>query len=147
MGKVIISIILAFRAYIALYLVWLGCRWLLATNSFSDLILNAVALEFILCLKDTLYATLMSRKNKHDVSTTKVLPGSPTRPAGVCVFVGTLLWMLVAVCWVLIYMGIPNATQGLQTVLPDYRWDLREVCSSWVDWRYCVSAVCPESPT
>ena len=144
-GMIIVLVVLP-RLAITLALIWLGCRWLLATNNFSDLILNAVALEFILCLKDALYATLMTRKNKLDLSTTKVLPSNPKQPAGLSVFVGAVLWMLLASLWVIIYMGIPHM-QGLQTILPEYRWDVQNVCSSWISWRYCVASVCPKAPT
>merc|ERR1719409_1588883 len=62
------------RVGIAGYLLWVGCRWLLATNNFGDLILNAVALEFILCIKEGLYATLMPFRNKKDLECTKIVP-------------------------------------------------------------------------
>ncbi|CAJ1381192.1 unnamed protein product, partial [Effrenium voratum] len=40
------------RWIIDVYLLWLGCRWLCATPNFGDLLLNSVALEFIVLLKD-----------------------------------------------------------------------------------------------
>mmetsp|Transcript_80071 Transcript_80071/g.162039 ORF Transcript_80071/g.162039 Transcript_80071/m.162039 type:complete len:367 (-) Transcript_80071:95-1195(-) len=127
------------RALITGVLTWLGCRWLLATDCFEDLILNAVALEFILHLKDTLYHTLMTRKNKLDLTTTKVLPATRRKPAGMHIFVGALVWMLVAAVWVCLYMGVPHKMQGMQTVLPDYKWDIADVCTPWVKLRYCVT--------
>merc|ERR1719343_1737994 len=72
MKGVIVFLVLLPRLLITLVLTWLGCRWLLATTNFADLILNAVALEFILLMKDALYGTLMTRKNKADVTTTKI---------------------------------------------------------------------------
>ena len=46
MKAIITFLVLLPRFGIACYLLWLGCRWLTATNNFADLILNAVALEF-----------------------------------------------------------------------------------------------------
>merc|ERR1712216_103915 len=40
---------------IALYLLFSGCKWLTATESFSDLILNALALEFIVGIDELLF--------------------------------------------------------------------------------------------
>mmetsp|Transcript_45226 Transcript_45226/g.96615 ORF Transcript_45226/g.96615 Transcript_45226/m.96615 type:complete len:374 (-) Transcript_45226:36-1157(-) len=147
MKVVIVTLVILPRALITMVLTWLGCRWLLATNNFADLILNAVALEFILTMKEMLYHTLMTRKNKGDVGTTKLRPAIQKENAGVFVFVGAALWIVVAAAWVALYMGIPHKMEGLQLVLPDYRWDVHEVCTAWVEWRYCVAEVCPASPS
>merc|ERR1719235_170054 len=55
----ILVLVLLPRFVITCALLWLGCRWLAATNDFSDLVLNAVALEFLLMLKELLYHTLV----------------------------------------------------------------------------------------
>merc|ERR1719163_1784339 len=60
------------RVGIALYLLWIGCRWLLATNNFSDIILNAVALEFVLLFKDAIYLALVPTRNRIDLENTKI---------------------------------------------------------------------------
>merc|ERR1712190_387168 len=52
------------RILIDLVLLWLGCRWLAATASFSDVLLNAIALEFILLLKDLVYNAVVPRRNQ-----------------------------------------------------------------------------------
>mmetsp|Transcript_28368 Transcript_28368/g.60139 ORF Transcript_28368/g.60139 Transcript_28368/m.60139 type:complete len:379 (+) Transcript_28368:75-1211(+) len=146
MKGLITTLVILPRLAIALVLTWLGCRWLLATTDFADLILNAVALEFILGMKEVLYETLMTRKNKDDVDTTKILPAVGVEEAGIRIFVGAVAWIVLAAVWVLLYMGIPHKMEGLQLVLPDYRWDVHDVCTAWIAWRYCVAEVCPASP-
>mmetsp|Transcript_77977 Transcript_77977/g.172814 ORF Transcript_77977/g.172814 Transcript_77977/m.172814 type:complete len:377 (-) Transcript_77977:99-1229(-) len=142
----IMMLVIIPRLCITGYLLWVGCRWLLATNNFSDLILNAVALEFILVLKELIYRSLMTLRNKLDLGRTKVLPRYPKEQATVQAFTRTIVYGLLAVLWVVIYMGIPHVFNGFQTVLPDYKWDVNEACESWRDWRYCVDEPCPTSP-
>jgi len=134
------------RVSITLYLLWVGCRWLLATNSFGDLILNAVALEFILLLKDTLYTALVPNKTRFDVENTKIQPVSKLHHSTMISFVSTMGLAVVAAAWVLLYMGIPGYIDGIQGVLPEYKWDIHKLCVSWIDWRYCVDPPCPASP-
>merc|ERR1711974_437776 len=109
--------------------------------------LNAVALEFILCLKEALFVVLMSTKNGEDLANTFIQLEVQQEKADFKVFVGSVAWLLVAVAWVLLYMGIPHRMEGLQAVLPEFRGDVHDVCIGWIKWRYCVSAVCPASPT
>merc|ERR1719223_1783633 len=52
------------RIVINCILLWLGCRWLLATTSFSDLLLNAVALTFVLDLGQIFYHAAVPERNK-----------------------------------------------------------------------------------
>uniref|UniRef100_A0A7S2IPD6 Uncharacterized protein n=1 Tax=Zooxanthella nutricula TaxID=1333877 RepID=A0A7S2IPD6_9DINO len=125
------------RLGIASYLLWVGCRWLLATNNFSDLILNAVALEFILCLKDVLYTAIVSRRSMLDLEATNIKPANAKEPESLAVFIGTLTWAIIGAVWVLGYMGWPGH-QGWQRVLVDYQWDVHEVCKAWILKRYAV---------
>jgi len=50
-ARTMMFLVLLPRLLMSGVLLWLGCRWLLATPNFADLVLNAVALEFILTLK------------------------------------------------------------------------------------------------
>mmetsp|Transcript_111 Transcript_111/g.236 ORF Transcript_111/g.236 Transcript_111/m.236 type:complete len:412 (+) Transcript_111:39-1274(+) len=114
------------RYLIDVYLLWLGCRWLAATPSFGDLLLNAVALEFILLLKDTLYAGVVPDRNKRATQNTLIQPWQKTEPANYRVFLSSFLLILVTVSWVLYYV------YRFQMVLPDYKWDVAKVCASYV---------------
>jgi len=114
------------RLLISLCLLWLGSRWLLSTIGFDDIILNAVALEFVLLLKDLLYKTVVPLRNKMDVQYTLILPTDTQLEPGFISFLGSFIWFAVAVCWTIFYCT------RLQMVLPGYRWDVREVCQAYM---------------
>lgn len=140
----ILTVVVLPRLGVTAFLLWVGCRWLLATNNFAELILNAVALEFILILKEMVYHTLVPHRNKIDLVST-FIKHKREEPADAWSFTNTLCWGVVAIVWVVSYMGIPHHMQGWQMVLPEYRWDVHEVCAPWIKWRYCVNPPCPES--
>lgn len=121
--------ILVPRILITFYLLWLGCRWLLATSGFEDVLLNAVALEFILVLKDLLYNTVLSERNKKEVQTTNLIPsGGKTKQKASCArFFGSFVLLLIAVVWVYFY------TFHFQQVIPGYMWDVRDMCHVYID--------------
>jgi len=102
----------------------LGCRWLIATNSLSDVLLNALALEFMMVLKELLYTTLASSRNKFLTENTLfVTPGAGQ--LGIAGVVGSMSWAFLAIVWVYVYIF------HFQKVLPEYNWDVREVCATW----------------
>mmetsp|Transcript_3480 Transcript_3480/g.7034 ORF Transcript_3480/g.7034 Transcript_3480/m.7034 type:complete len:349 (-) Transcript_3480:464-1510(-) len=106
-------------------LLWLGCRWLTATDTFTDVLLNAMALEFILLLKDLLYEAVVPMRDKHDTRTMLIpMPGS--RPDAMS-FLGTFLLAFVVVAWVCAYILC------LQQVLPEYRWDVHRICEDFIN--------------
>lgn len=114
------------------YLLWLGSRWLLATDNFSDIILNAVALEFILLLGEVLYVAMLPERNRHDLGKTKMMPTSKIYAVGCLQFGKVFMFNLIVFAWVGLYMT------KFQGVLPDYRWDVREVCGAWIEERFEV---------
>eukprot|EP00928_Gymnodinium_smaydae_P037991 TRINITY_DN26300_c0_g1_i1.p1 TRINITY_DN26300_c0_g1~~TRINITY_DN26300_c0_g1_i1.p1 ORF type:complete len:522 (-),score=100.46 TRINITY_DN26300_c0_g1_i1:113-1678(-) len=115
------------RVAVDLFLLYLGCRWLTATPSFEDLLLNAVALEFILILQEIMVRVLVSQRNRYEASVTYVLPVAKERPFSPKVITGTFAWGVVAIIFVLLYM------YKLQQVLPMYNWDVRAVCMSYLE--------------
>jgi len=124
-----ITCILVPRILITLFLLWLGCRWLLATSGFEDVLLNAVALEFILVLKDLLYNTVLPERNKREVQTTNLIPpGGKTKQKASCSrFFGSFVLLLIAIVWAYLY------TFHLQAVIPGYMWDVRAVCHAYIE--------------
>merc|ERR1712217_450931 len=56
---IVIGTILVPKVVIAIYLWWLGARWLVATTSFQELLLNAVALAFITELDELIYLAMV----------------------------------------------------------------------------------------
>jgi len=133
--KGLIGSVIIVRFVICSVLLWMGCRWLVATTDFNDLILNSVALVFILDLKDFLYMILVPTRNKHDLENTYLAPVFKVETPTPLFFLGSFAWFLVAVVWVCVYMYF------FQHVLPDYKWDIREVCSAWRDRRYSLTKV------
>jgi hypothetical protein len=107
------------------FVLWLGSRWLIATPDFSNVISNAVALEFILGLKFLLFYALVSERNKRDLAHTGLKAPWSREPAGYGIYFGALMWLIAAMIWVQCYLS-------WQTVLPDYKWDVRQVCSPWL---------------
>jgi len=107
-------------------LLLLGCRWLVATNDFGALVANAVALEFILTLKNLVYETLVPARSKRDLLSTRMRVPCDTEPAGYCVFLSAFLWGVSAIAWVYLYIDV------FQAVLPEYRWDSHMLCSKYL---------------
>lgn len=87
------------RWIIDIYILWLGCRWLAATPSFGDLLLNAVALEFIVLLKDAFYTGIMPDRTKRATQNTLIQPWQKTEPANYRVFLAAFLLMAVTLAW------------------------------------------------
>lgn len=133
--KLFVSFILFLRFSIACLLWFLGCRWLTATDRFADLILNAIALEFIMDLKELIYTALMPFRNKLDLAVTKIQPQQKKLAPGFCAFVNTFLILVIGAILVALYMRF-------QCVLPDYQWDVKEVCTQWIAERFCTTVGC-----
>lgn len=120
------------RLLILVDLLWLGCRWLLATNNFGDLVLNVVALEFILLLGEMLYTAMAPERNKSDLSKMKLLPFQKSHTVSYKQLIYILGFNATTICWVYLYMC------HFQMVLPDYRWDVHDVCRAWLAHRFAV---------
>jgi hypothetical protein len=131
--KIAITVVMFIpRLLITLYILYIGSRWLLATSNFSDLIMNAVALEFILLMKDTLYVALMPARSHLDLQITLISPyPRKLRPAWFN-YANSLTLLFIAVLWVGLYMTM------LQSVLPGYQWDVHDVCEQYIKERYAV---------
>ncbi|CAE7468852.1 unnamed protein product, partial [Symbiodinium pilosum] len=92
------------RWVIDVYLLWLGCRWLCATPNFGDLLLNSVALEFIVLLKDTLFIGVVPDRNKRATQNTLIQPWQKREPANYRVFLSAFVLVLVSFSWVFYYI-------------------------------------------
>merc|ERR1719440_584569 len=115
------------RMAIALYLLYVGCRFLLATSDFEGLILNAVALEFILLIKDLFYMSLVPARSHIDLSLTKINPYPKRLSPHWYNFATSFVYLGVTVIWVWFYM------YHFQSVLPEYQWDVHEVCVKYIE--------------
>mmetsp|Transcript_111150 Transcript_111150/g.202081 ORF Transcript_111150/g.202081 Transcript_111150/m.202081 type:complete len:225 (+) Transcript_111150:1080-1754(+) len=113
------------RILVSSYICWLGSRWLAVSPDLGELVLNTVALEIMVQLKDLLYATLVSNRNKRDLARTEVRPETRTERASLWLYTSSLGWCLAALGWVFFYMFY------FQMVLIDFRWDLHRNCRRW----------------
>lgn len=106
-----------------LFLMWLGSRWLVATIGFDELLLNAIALEFVLNVHELIYTTVVPLTMKDALGRTVIENhfGSREQP-NCCNMLGTFCFLFFAVIWCIIYIRF------FQQVLPDYRWDVADVC-------------------
>lgn len=120
------------RLLLTMVLLWLGSRFLAATNDFSELVLNTIALEFLLMLKDLLYTTIVPDRNKREIQNIVVLPSEAVEHPSFWAYLGTFSWALVAICWVFSYVYY------FQSVLPNYNWDVAAPCTPWVKMRFAV---------
>eukprot|EP00929_Paragymnodinium_shiwhaense_P061625 TRINITY_DN30800_c0_g1_i1.p1 TRINITY_DN30800_c0_g1~~TRINITY_DN30800_c0_g1_i1.p1 ORF type:complete len:507 (+),score=83.06 TRINITY_DN30800_c0_g1_i1:52-1572(+) len=123
-------LILIPRLLLVCFLMWLGCRFLAATNDLGEMVLNAVALEFVLLIKDLLYATVVPDRNKREIEKVHVRPSSKIDYASYWSYLGTFSWLYVAIAWVMYYIFL------IQMVLPQYRWDVRPICLAWLNGKY-----------
>lgn len=72
--RVILMITTVIRACFALVLGWVGALWLAHEANIRDLVLNAGALSFILCLDEIIFSEMLSKRIQTFVENLKPLP-------------------------------------------------------------------------
>lgn len=121
--KLLISCLIVLpRAGMLVALLWLGSRWLVSTPDLGEILLNALALEFVLTLPDLMYAVLVPRRSKLEVQNTLIMPLKTTEEVNCYSFFDSMFWGAGALAYVPLYVFI------WQQVLPDYRWDVAAEC-------------------
>merc|ERR1740123_1124412 len=113
------------RMTVDIILIWLGCRWLVATSSFADVLLNAMALEFLLVFKDLFYTAIVPQRDKLETRQ-MLIPTRKTEGPTYFGYLGSFGWIVVVLSWSYLYM------RHLQRVLPDYKWDIHAVCKAYI---------------
>jgi len=113
------------RMVLCSVLLWLGSRWLTATQSFGNLMVNAVALQFILGLKDLLYTTVPAR-HQRETSATMMLPEAKYERPSCWGYFNAFVYFAITISWTVFY------TFGFQQVLPHYRWDVHHQCAGYI---------------
>mmetsp|Transcript_120716 Transcript_120716/g.385475 ORF Transcript_120716/g.385475 Transcript_120716/m.385475 type:complete len:392 (-) Transcript_120716:158-1333(-) len=132
------------KVFIAMFLWWLGARWLTSTLSFQDLMLNAVALAFITEMDELIYKVLVPTDIQAIVNTYKIMrvehedhmKATQTEDmnhvhrmrdkAFVTRIVGMLLALAFNILFPMVYM------YKLQQVIPGYQWDVHGPCEERV---------------
>lgn len=130
MKAMVICFIMIPKAVIAVVLWWLGARWLTATLSFQDVIINAMALAFITDLDEVVYTALLPNEYK-DISMLYTIHVPWRKREG-----SSALWknrntlitlFKVAICTIIPYLYISY----FQQVLPEYHWDVSGPCQEY----------------
>lgn len=124
---VIIAVLLP-KFLIAVVLWWLGAFWLIATTSFPDLVLNAVALAFITDVDELFYRSLVSEElktltGKCEIRLKSSCDLSQTQRS-LCIVGQMILASLTVAIGPVFFLCYH------QDVLPEYRWDLGQPCHS-----------------
>lgn len=121
---VYVAIILP-KVLLAVFLLMIGSLWLTATIGFGDLILNAVALEFVISVDETIFNALMPGEVKKEMQSTVMcipkLPRLKTTEGSWHLIQGLLFYMLVFLA-VGIYQGYGQIVPYIG-VLPGYAYD------------------------
>jgi hypothetical protein len=129
------------RMIIILSVMTMGCIWLTATDRFDSLILNALALEFVVNVDNLLYTMFFPVSIHSKVENMKVaIPGGssasrmtqvssepnrrePSDVSGIC---RSFFYLVLVISFVL-------AFQSFQPVLPGFKEDLDEPCEPFVE--------------
>lgn len=127
------------QVVIVVLLWWLGSRWLTATPSFEDIVLNVVALEFILNLDEIIFKALLPEETQSMVTQYVVLredkgghlDAKEELQKGDGVFIQRFASIIFSLAVVLVvpYLYITH----FQQVLPGYRWDVSSPCTEYDD--------------
>jgi len=128
-SKIIIALVILLpRVLITSLLLWLGCRWLCATESFEDLIMNGVALAFVKDLKDLLYITLVSTADKRELEITRCQLDAGNKKSRMTFWISSkaFVWGGISLAFVWAYIF------HWQHVLPYYQWDVADVCEDYL---------------
>lgn len=127
------------RLFIILVLMSVGCMWLLATDKFDSLILNALALQFIVEV-DNLLGTMFFPVSLHSqVEQFKIAtPGSPQIRKSISVHqfksgMEDLPGYFRSILYFCMVMATVFVHAKLQPVLPGFSGDLEEACRPYIE--------------
>mmetsp|Transcript_70604 Transcript_70604/g.207100 ORF Transcript_70604/g.207100 Transcript_70604/m.207100 type:complete len:402 (+) Transcript_70604:194-1399(+) len=132
---VIFLTILLPKLCIAVLCWWVGCRWLIATTSYQEFLLNSVALAFVLDIDEMIYYCSLTRSTQRWVESHCVtLPYAAHHVTSDSVMyrkrrIGfNLVHMTIA--WTFM-VGAPIMYMSRQQMLPDYEWDVAGPCAKY----------------
>lgn len=121
------------KGIISVFLWWLGARWLTATTSFQDVLINVVALAFINELDEVMYHAFLPVGYKHKVqlytiSVEKSVQSQMSPVVKKHANTWSILFKL-ALCMVIPVVYVSY----FQQVLPHYHWDVAVPCETVFD--------------
>jgi hypothetical protein len=127
---------------IALFLLVSGSQWLASTVSFSDLIMNALALQFVLLIDEYLYNAFFPPSVTTALQTTRfaVAGVESTDEEAVAAkivseFNRSLFYFALIILWVVLYVFV------ICDVLPNYQFDIAVHCVQFITERF--QPICP----
>jgi len=132
MRWMLVLLVILPRTFIALRLLVLGCRWLSASASFADMVLNALALVFVTDIDELLYNSILPAALKKQIADTNFFfVEEPQTKQHVdskewVHFRRTLCWLLATFLFLFVY------GEYVQSVLPNDLNDLRLHCMEFV---------------
>lgn len=128
------GLVLIPRILITLYLLFLGCMYLTATESFTDLILNSLVMAFVYDIDEmVLECFLPLRLAKHLLNNVMIMtPGSKSRKGTTDQFKSieitygkSMVTLLVSIVFLVVFINF-------QPVLPGYKWDVGARCEEFM---------------
>eukprot|EP00931_Biecheleriopsis_adriatica_P087002 TRINITY_DN61528_c0_g1_i1.p1 TRINITY_DN61528_c0_g1~~TRINITY_DN61528_c0_g1_i1.p1 ORF type:complete len:387 (+),score=44.13 TRINITY_DN61528_c0_g1_i1:46-1206(+) len=129
----IYSVVIVPKAGIALFLLVAGTRWLAATESFEDLILNCLALEFVVNIDELSFIALWPESMLEELEQTRLaVPRTVFTVADknwtmVRDYLRSSFAAVASLSWVCVYIFY------MQDILPGYDGDLKRVCHQYFE--------------
>lgn len=138
MGRVFVfTLVIIPKVLVTLVLTFIGCRWLCATESFSDLILNALALEFVIGIDEIVYGNFAPQQLSDWVENAKIAHAASADADTSAVWAYIRSFLTMYLCMALSYFYL----MYLQQVIPEFPHDIQAHCGGWFDGYY--EPVCP----
>lgn len=145
--------ILVPKSVIGIWLMLLGMSWLSASESFSELILNALALQFVITIDDHLFEALLPETYRE--SMTKVVLHIPQRALSIeeqvaedwAAWRTSTIYFIFFSSFSFIYLANLQFLPVLG-VLPYFRHDMQEACEPFLQShksRLCFSGLDPQA--
>eukprot|EP00439_Symbiodinium_sp_Y106_P022791 s5619_g2.t2 len=126
MVRIMLTVLIALpKIGVAFILMLSGCRWLAATQSFGDLILNALALEFVIGIDELMFEAFTPEQTRSFIEQTKI--AYPREGEGGIQNLDTsrnTLGIILNLAWSYMYLN------DWQQVLPNFSHDIRAHCQS-----------------
>jgi hypothetical protein len=123
------SFVIIPKFVICALLLWLGCQWLSATTSFTDLVMNSIAMDFVTGVDECLYESILSVRHRKLVSDINFIVFEKTT-GGIAkemkAFQRSASYLVFAFVFVLIY------SLFIQSVLPADLHDAKAVCNPYL---------------
>jgi len=129
MVRIMLTVLIALpKIGVAFILMLSGCRWLAATQSFGDLILNALALEFVIGIDELMFEAFTPEQTRSFIEQTKIAypregEGGIQNESSMSLLLNTL-GIILNLAWSYMYLN------DWQQVLPNFSHDIRAHCQS-----------------